>query len=244
LETCGFLCGNPADFQGDERDVIFLSLVDSAPNAEEDKMLRLVGEGHAGDTLKRYNVAASRARDQLWVIHSMAAGSWKEGDLRRGLIEYAENPPQDVEETESKQPTSLELTVTRSLQGEGYQILQNMSVGSLRVPVAVTGNGHRVIISCNGEHWMDSIKEAANQRYCQAVLERLGWHFIRVRGSQWYLEPESALQKLKAELAELGITPGDAQDDTANAVRQQQARYVQQRAEQILAGWHKEETAG
>ena len=91
---------------------------------------------------------------------------------------------------------------------------------------------------------MDSIKEAANQRYCQAVLERLGWHFIRVRGSQWYLEPESALQKLKAELAELGITPGDAQDDTANAVRQQQARYVQQRAEQILAGWHKEETAG
>jgi len=244
LETCGFLCGNPADFQGDERDVIFLSLVDSAPNAEEDKMLRLVGEGHAGDTLKRYNVAASRARDQLWVIHSMAAGSLKEGDLRRGLIEYAENPPQDVEETESKQPTSLELTVTRSLQGEGYQILQNMSVGSLRVPVAVTGNGHRVIISCNGEHWMDSIKEAANQRYCQAVLERLGWHFIRVRGSQWYLEPESALQKLKAELAELGITPGEAQDDTANAVRQQQARYVQQRAEQILAGWHKEETVG
>jgi superfamily I DNA and/or RNA helicase len=43
LENCGFLCGNPADFQGDERDIIFLSLVDSAPNDKEDKMLRLVG---------------------------------------------------------------------------------------------------------------------------------------------------------------------------------------------------------
>ena len=242
LEACGFLCGNPADFQGDERDVIFLSLVDSAPNDEEDKMLRLVGEGHAGDTLKRYNVAASRARDQLWVIHSMAAGSLKEGDLRRGLIEYAENPPQVSEDGEEKQPTSLEITVTRSLQGEGYQILQNMTVGSLTVPVAVTGGGHRVIIACDGEHWVDSIKEAANQRYRQAVLERLGWHFVRVRGSQWYLDPDSALQKLKAELEALGIMPGDAQDNIDSAARLQQARCVQQRAEQLLADWHKEET--
>ena len=241
LEACGFLCGNPADFQGDERDVIFLSLVDSVPNDEEDKMLRLVGEGHAGDTLKRYNVAASRARDQLWVIHSMAAGSLKEGDLRRGLIEYAENPPQISEDGEEKQPTSLEITVTRSLQEEGYQILQNMAVGSLTVPVAVTGGGHRVIIACDGEHWVDSIKEAANQRYRQAVLERLGWHFVRVRGSQWYLDPDSALQKLKAELEALGITPGDSQDYADSAARLQQARYVQQRAEQLLSDWHKEE---
>ena len=242
LENCGFLCGNPADFQGDERDVIFLSLVDSTPNDEEDKMLRLVGEGHAGDTLKRYNVAASRARDQLWVIHSMAAGSLKEGDLRRGLIEYAENPPQVNEEGEEKQPTSLEITVTRSLQSEGYQIVQNMAVGSLTVPVAVTGGGHRVIIACDGEHWVDSIKEAANQRYRQAVLERLGWHFSRVRGSQWYLDPDSALQKLKAELEALGITPEDSQDNIDSATRLQQARYVQQRAEQLLSDWHKEET--
>ena len=204
-------------------------------------MLRLVGEGHAGDTLKRYNVAASRARDQLWVIHSMAAGSLKEGDLRRGLIEYAENPPQVSEDGEEKQPTSLEITVTRSLQEEGYQILQNMAVGSLTVPVAVTGGGHRVIIACDGEHWVDSIKEAANQRYRQAVLERLGWHFVRVRGSRWYLDPDSALQKLKAELEALGITPGDSQDYADSAARLQQARYVQQRAEQLLSDWHKEE---
>ena len=108
--------------------------------------------------------------------------------------------------------------------------------------IAVTGGGHRVIIACDGEHWVDSIKEAANQRYRQAVLERLGWHFVRVRGSQWYLDPDSALQKLKAELEALGITPGDAQDYADSAARLQQARYVQQRAEQLLSDWHKEET--
>ena len=240
LEACDFLCGSPADFQGDERDVIFLSLVDSPA---EDAPLRLVGDGHAGSTLKRYNVAASRARDQLWVIHSMAVAALKEGDLRRGLIEYAENPDAGLGEREPQQPTSLELTVTRSLQAEGYQILQDMAVGSLRVPVAAVSGSSRVIVACDGEHWVDSIKEAASQRYSQAVLERLGWHFLRVRGSSWYLNPEAALEKLKAQLAELGIVPGGtAATENPAAERQQQALWVRQRAEQLLGEWHKEET--
>ena len=58
------VCGDAYAFQGDERDVIFMSLV-SAP-----------GEGHRIGTLsteaakRRFNVAASRARDQMWLFHS------------------------------------------------------------------------------------------------------------------------------------------------------------------------------
>jgi very-short-patch-repair endonuclease len=136
----------------------------------------------------------------------------------------------------------LDLTVTRSLQAEGYQILQDMAVGSLRVPVAAVSGSSRVIVACDGEHWVDSIKEAASQRYSQAVLERLGWHFLRVRGSSWYLNPEAALEKLKAQLAELGIVPGEnAATENPAAERQQQALWVRQRAEHLLGEWHKEE---
>lgn len=245
LESVDFLCGNPADFQGDERDVIFLSLVDSKDTLAEDKQMRLVGEGHAGDTAKRYNVAASRARNQLWVFHSMNAQDLKAGDLRRGLIEYAENPQSGLQEGEVKQPTSLELTVTRSLQGAGYQVMQNMAVGSLSVPVAAVSGGKRVIIACDGEHWVDSIKEAAAQRYSQAVLERLGWHFIRVRGSSWYLNPDKALAKLREELSAAGILPGaDTVGEEQEAAKAELTVYVRQRAEQLIASWHKEETEG
>ena len=84
------LCGNSANFQGDERDVVFLSLVDS--NASKGP-LRMMGFGVDDAMRKRYNVAASRARDQLWVVHSLdAANDLKPGDLRKQLIDYAANP--------------------------------------------------------------------------------------------------------------------------------------------------------
>ena len=42
---------------------------------------------------KRYNVAVSRARDQLWVVNSIDhANDLKPGDIRKILIDYAINP--------------------------------------------------------------------------------------------------------------------------------------------------------
>ena len=238
LEACDFLCGSPADFQGDERDVIFLSLVDSRDSLEAGQKMRLMSDGHAGDIAKRYNVAVSRARDQLWIFHSMDQDDLKEGDLRRTLLDYA-GIPQATADAMDKQPTSLELTVTRSLQEKGYEICQNMPVGSLTVPVAVQSGDKRVIIACDGEHWVDSIKEAASLRYSQAVLERLGWTFLRVRGSQWYLDPEKSLQTLEKQLQALGIVPGK---QAAGAVQtdagEELTVYIRQRAEQLVSKWH------
>jgi len=62
------LCGNAAQFQGDERDVIFISLVDTAqrgPLSLRDQEL----------FKQRFNVAASRGRDQMWIVHSLTPNS-------------------------------------------------------------------------------------------------------------------------------------------------------------------------
>ena len=55
------LCGNASQFQGDERDIILLSIVSSS--SEGPLVLR-----QREDAKKVFNVAASRARDQLWVV--------------------------------------------------------------------------------------------------------------------------------------------------------------------------------
>jgi len=84
------LCGSASHFQGDERDVIFLSLVDSGTGKGP---LGLLGYGADDAYRKRYNVAASRARDQLWVVDSLdAANDLKPGDIRKTLIDYSMNP--------------------------------------------------------------------------------------------------------------------------------------------------------
>ena len=57
--------GNAANFQGDERHVMFISVVaDSASYAA----VRTPDK-------QRINVAASRAQDQLWVFYAMRFGS-------------------------------------------------------------------------------------------------------------------------------------------------------------------------
>ena len=62
-------CGDASDFQGSERDVMFLSMV-KAPEA--DKRITALT---ATQYVQRFNVAASRAKDQMWVYHSMPTGS-------------------------------------------------------------------------------------------------------------------------------------------------------------------------
>ena len=239
LEACDFLCGNPGNFQGDERDVIFLSLVDSAGEAEESRQLRLVGEGHGGDTVKRYNVAVSRARDQLWVFHSMGLAELKPGDLRRDLIEYVQSP-HVLTAASDKEPGSLEIAVAAALRAQGYSLRQHMLVGTMDLPLVVEGDGCRALLVTQGEHWVDSIQAAAEERYNQAILERLGWQFIRVRGSEWYLDPEAALQKLCGSLAEAGIKPQAeaAAPADSEAARTELLTYVRGAAEKIRAKWH------
>ena len=61
-------CGDAYKFQGDERDVMFLSMVRALnPNELNDTVAPLVDQG----ARRRFNVAASRARDQMFLFHSI-----------------------------------------------------------------------------------------------------------------------------------------------------------------------------
>ena len=80
-------CGKAAQFQGDERNIIFLSMVES-PTAEGP--LRKKSET---DILrKEYNVAVSRAKDQLWIMHSMELEHLQSDDIRLRLPKTRKGP--------------------------------------------------------------------------------------------------------------------------------------------------------
>ena len=42
----------------------------------------------------------------------------------------------------------------------------------------------------------------------QTILERLGWRFIRIRGSEYYRAPEKTMERVISQLAAFGIEPG------------------------------------
>lgn len=207
-EKCKVLCGDASNFQGDERDVIFISLVDSN---EGEGPLRMTGEGVGKSTKQRYNVAASRAKNQLWVVHSLDLNNdLKPGDLRKDLIEYAMNPS-NFEQQElqiiSKSDSPFEVSVANALVKNGYNIVQQWPVGAYRIDMVALYEDKKIAIECDGELYHSGDEKIRADMERQAILERLGWRFIRIRGSEYYRNPNETIKRVITELEEYNIFP-------------------------------------
>ena len=209
IENHKILCGNPASFQGDERDVIFISLVDSS---EENKTLRLVGDGIEGATRKRYNVAVSRAKDQLWIVHSIDKNNLKEGDLRKELFEYIDSVKENTFEKtidEHRIISEFENEIIKYLLEKNYTVKQQLRVGSYDIDIVAIYNNKKIIIECDGKNSNCSQEEIIINLAEQEVLERCGWEFIRVRASQYFRNPDKAMKELILQLEDKGIYPNN-----------------------------------
>jgi very-short-patch-repair endonuclease/superfamily I DNA/RNA helicase len=199
--------GISAQFQGDERDVIFLSFVDSH---DDEGYLRAMGEGAYESMKKRFNVATSRARDQLWCMHSFDPDRHlKADDMRLKLLQHMKNPWAAIDaysNEEKKADSDFERLVMKRLIDAGYRVKAQWQVGYYRIDLVVEGNGRRLAIECDGDryHPLEKLEEDIAR---QTVLERLGWQFERIRGSAFYRSQDEAMRPVFTRLEELGIPP-------------------------------------
>src|SRR5258708_17255894 len=91
--------GEPASFQGDERDVIIISTVVAVdPAIPSGRVSAMTGNS----AMRRINVAASRARQQMWIVYSADPDRFPHRDLRGALIRHCRDagtaaaPPADL----------------------------------------------------------------------------------------------------------------------------------------------------
>ena len=232
------ICGNAAHFQGDERDVMFLSVVDTPRNGP----LSLRAEPLFK---KRFNVAASRGRDQMWVVHSLNPQSdLKPDDLRRRLIEHALDPhalarllDEQLRKVDQRS-VHFEGEVLRRLIERGYRVIPQLSVGYYRIDMVVEGGGRRLAVECDGDryHPLDRLPEDMAR---QAILERLGWTFVRIRGSVFFRDPERAMKPVFTRLAELGIPAEGAGSHISEPIERasELKDRVVRRAEELVREW-------
>jgi very-short-patch-repair endonuclease len=196
-------CGNAYHFQGDERSVMFLSLVVAAGEG------RRVGAMTKESDRQRLNVAASRAQDQLWCVRSVSLDELHPDDVRSRLIRYCQNPTwvnQSTAQTEASFDSDFERDVFRHITGRGYRVRTQYRVGRYRIDLVVGDDRGRLAIELDGDAYHGQERwEADRQR--QAILERLGWTFHRIRGSAYYRDPDAALSTLWGRLETMGIRP-------------------------------------
>ena len=201
MERRRIRCGNAYHFQGDERSVMFLSLVVAA--GEE----RRIGAMTKESDRQRLNVAASRAQDQLWCVRSVSLDELHPDDVRSQLIRYCQNPARAAQaEGEAKFDSDFERDVFRHITGRGYRVRTQYRVGRYRIDLVVEGVGGRLAVELDGDAYHGP-ERWDSDRQRQTILERLGWTFYRIRGSAYYRDPDAALSGLWDRLESLEIRP-------------------------------------
>lgn len=218
IESRRLRVGMPPDFQGDERDVIFVSMV-VATNQ------RFMARTKADDD-RRFNVAASRGRDQLWLFHSVTAVELSADDLRRRLLDHvtaagapgATPMPTGVPRDRRVEPfdSLFEQRVFLDIVSRGYHVDPQIEANGRMIDLVVTGSAGRLAVECDGDVFHTSPEQVRSDLVREHELQRAGWEFWRVRESEYRLDPVAALADLWRALDRRGIRPAGADDDQSS----------------------------
>ena len=197
-------CGDARTFQGKERDIMFLSMV-SAPNN--------VGIALSRDTFRqRFNVAASRAKDRMYLVRSVELEHLSTADaLRRSLISHFGHPfakdETQVENLRSLCESDFERDMYDELTQRGFWVTPQVVVGRSRIDLVVEGhNDARLAVECDGDKYHGPDKWADDMQR-QRVMERAGWSFWRCFASAFYRRRKDVLEDLLETLVQRGIEP-------------------------------------
>ncbi|MEO8132607.1 MAG: AAA domain-containing protein [Betaproteobacteria bacterium] len=204
LRRHAIACGDARQFQGRERDIMYLSMVCASNN---------IGAPLARETFaQRFNVAASRARDRMVLVRSVEIDQLPESDrLRRGLIEHFARPfgaePARVTDLRSLCESRIERDLFDWLNGEGYHVTPQVAVGAYRIDMVVEGRDDtRLAVECDGDKYQGPQQWIEDMRR-QRTLQRVGWVFWRCFAGALLRRRQAVLEDLRRTLADNGIEP-------------------------------------
>ncbi|WLE96237.1 MAG: AAA domain-containing protein [Candidatus Electrothrix communis] len=215
------LCGNSSSFQGGERDIVFLSMV----TAPEQKIRALTKASEQ----QKFNVAASRAREQMWLFHSVQEKHLRPECLRFKLLKHfhrsvVQRVGLDLRAQEEVRAASqrvnravenppvpflswLEVDMVLHLGEMGYRIIPQYTFASRNIDLVIQGRQAQLAVECDSDQWQGPEQYTADLKQ-QEKLERCGWQVFRIRASRYYADPGKALEPLIQLLEQLKILPG------------------------------------
>ncbi|MBC2714946.1 MAG: AAA family ATPase [Desulfobacteraceae bacterium] len=204
-------CGDPPTFQGKERDIMFVSMVE-CQNTKSAKTALLFQQ--------RYNVALSRAKDRMYLFRSVSEEMLRHDDLKIKVIQHFQSPmgnlTDEVRSLIDLCESDFERNVFTRLINLGYKVTPQVKVGPYSIDMVVDGiEDRRLAIELDGDQYHTPDRWADDFRR-QQILERVGWKFWRCWGSSFYLEPDECLDDLVQTLKSMGIEPLSTDDATSN----------------------------
>jgi len=212
-----FFVKNLENIQGDERDVIFISV--GYGRNQSGYMAMRFGPLNAEGGERRLNVLISRAKYRCEVFSSITADDI---DLERGkgagvvafklFLKFAQTGKLDFGQVTDREADSVfEEQVAAALRAKGYIVKMQIGIAGFFIDLAIVDAdkpGHFLIgIECDGASYHSSRSARDRDRLRQAVLEDHGWIIHRIWSTDWFRRPKEQLEKTILAIEEAKRAP-------------------------------------
>jgi len=202
--------------QGDQRDVIMISIGFGPTEPGAATMSMSFGPLNRKGGERRLNVAITRATSEVMVFTSfdpsMIDLTRTQAEAVRDLKHYLEFAAQGpsalgaaIRSTATNDYDSdFEMSVAEGLRRLGWTIRTQIGVSKFRIDLGVihpdAPGKFLAGVECDGATYHSSPSARDRDRVRHIILERLGWHLLRIWSTDWFIDPEARLQKLNADL--------------------------------------------
>lgn len=217
-----FFIKNLENVQGDERDVILISVAYAKGPGGAPMSMRFGPLGAEGGE-RRLNVLISRAKRRCEVYASITDDDI---DLERGkgkgvfafklFLHYARTGRLSMSQRTDRQMDSVfEEQIMAALQERGYQVHPQVGIAGFFIDLAVADEAvpgrYLLGIECDGAEYHSSRSARDRDRLRQSVLEDHGWTIHRIWSTDWFQRPKAELDRLIAaiEQAKTNALSGD-----------------------------------
>ncbi|SEL12476.1 Protein of unknown function [Colwellia chukchiensis] len=220
---------NLESVQGDERDVIILSLGYGPTEPQAKTMSMNFGPLNKQGGERRLNVAITRATTEVHVFSSFDSSMI---DLSRTsalavqhlkyFLEFAEKGPVALPETANADfgvdqfDSYFEEAVAYALRAKGWKVQTQVGVGKFRIDMGVVHpdkpGQFLAGIECDGATYHSSPAARDRDRVRHIILENLGWNLLRIWSTDYFIDPNEVIEKVHVQLTELLTKDKEATD--------------------------------
>ena len=243
-----FFVKNLETIQGDERDVILISV--GYGFDDERKMSLNFGPLNQDGGERRLNVLITRARQKCVVFSNFKASSMKltanpPHGVRalREFLEYAENLTMGTHVGEEHTSAPFEDAIASFLEENGYIVDKQIGCAGFRVDLAIVDeeNPGRYIlgITTDGKMYASSKVARDRDRLREQVLEGLGWKLYHLWSTDWYRNRDLGRKKL-LDFIEMSIKETRKEQKIAREKEEKRRIEAEKRAEELRRKREKE----
>lgn len=211
-----FFVKNLESIQGDERDVIFISV--GYGRDKDGRLTQNFGPINSDGGERRLNVLISRARERCEVFSPISAddidvSSRKPGTVAlREFLQYAEKGYFDVPtRTEKTFDSDFEESVAEFLRGRGLVVHPQVGMAGFYIDLGVIDQArpsrYLLGVECDGATYHSSRSARDRDRLRQEILESRGWAIHRIWSTDWFHRRNQEENKLLDALTKASDVP-------------------------------------